>query len=94
MAKSKRDRIAQAITLKRGGERSPRQGADVVNEREAIAIETNPSHLTIAIARLNGYPKRRYIAVPNELVKQAADRTRRLKVGVMDEEGNIRKRAG
>jgi len=94
MAKSKHDQIARRIARKRGGKYPPKKGADIVNAREAIEVEVDPNKFSDGIRQLQGYHKPRYLAVPNSLVPLAKKRTKGLKTGVMDENGNIVKRAG
>lgn len=94
MARSKHDKIAQRIAKRRGGRYPPQKGADVVNRREAIEVEVDLNRFSQGIRQLQGYRKPRYLAVPNALVPQAKKRTKGLKTGVMDEKGNIVKRAG
>ena len=94
MAKSKHDKVAERIAKRRGGRYPPQKGADVVNRREAIEVEVDLNRFSEGIRQLQGYRKPRYLAVPNSLVKQAKERTQGLKVGIMDENGKIVKRAG
>lgn len=94
MGKSKHDRIAEEIAKKKGGEYNPNEGADVVTKREIIEVETDQDTLSDGIRQLQGYKKPRYLAVPNEIVSDAIEKTKNIKVGVMDEKGNIRKPAG
>ncbi len=94
MAKSKHDRIAKRIARKRGGQYPPKKGADIVNAREAIEVETDPSGFSEGIRQLQGYRNPRYLAVPNPLVPLAKKRLKGRKTGLMNENGEIVKRWG
>lgn len=94
MAKSKHDRIAERIASKRGGKYPPKKGADVVNAREAIEVEVDPNRFSDGIRQLQGYGKRRYLAVPNPLVPLAKKRLKGRKTGLMNENGQIVKPYG
>lgn len=94
---SRHDRIARSVARAYGGQyrRAPAKGADVVSARRAIAVEVeaSPKTLSNGIHQLRGYRKERYLAVPDTLVQQAKERTRHLKIGVMNSTGRIVKPA-
>lgn len=93
MADTRHDRIAKVVAKKRGGTYNPGKGADIVKSDEVIEIEVDSNTFSHGIRQLQGYRKRRYLAVPNSLVKVAEQRTKNLKVGVIDDNGRVRKRS-
>lgn len=90
---SQHDRIAKSIADKVGTEYNAGQGPDIKGAKSVIEVETTPDMFSQGIRQLQGFQKPRYLAVPDNLVDQAVERTTGLKVGVMDSKGNIQKPA-
>jgi hypothetical protein len=93
MGETKHDRIAKQIARKKGTEYHSDKGVDVRTSTQAIEVEVDPATFSHGIRQLQGSQKARYLAVPNELVKEAIERTEGSGVGVMNEHGSIKKRA-
>ena len=91
MPKTKHDRIAEQIAKKRKGEYNPVKGPDIVTQNFAVEIEVDKNKLSEGIRQLQGIKKRAYIAVPDKILKDAIERTKRTTIGVMDERGKILK---
>jgi hypothetical protein len=94
MSKTQHDRIAEALAKKKGATYPPGKGADVVTPTQAIEVEVDQGKLGEGMQQLQGYRKQRYLAVPTNLVEAAKEKAKGTQVGVMDETGRIRKRAG
>lgn len=93
MGVTKHDRIAKDIAKKKKAQYRSDVGVDIVTPEKAIEVEVDINTLSEGIRQLQGHRQARYVAVPNDLVDEAKERTKGLKVGVMDENGKIRKRA-
>ena len=90
---TKHDRIAKYIAAKKGTEYHSDKGIDVRTTSQAIEVEVDANTLKEGVRQLQGTKKPRYLAVPNELVKEAREYTKGTGVGVMNEKGKIKKRA-
>lgn len=93
MPKSEHDQIAEAIARKLRATYKPAKGADVPSSERVVEVETDAAGLKRGIEQLQGYQQLRYLGVPNRLVPTAVKRTRGTKIGVMNQKGNIVKRA-
>ena len=93
MGITKHDRIAKEIAEKKGTEYHSDKGVDIQTSTQAIEVEVDVGKLKEGVRQLQGTNKARYLAVPNELVKEAIDYTKGAGVGVMNEHGKIKKRA-
>lgn len=93
MGLTKHDRIAQEIADKKNTEYHSDKGVDVRTSTQAIEVEIDAAKFKGGVQQLRGTEKARYLAVPNELVKEAVDYTQGTGVGVMNEHGKIKKRA-
>lgn len=93
MGLTKHDRIAKEIAEKKGTEYHYDKGVDIRTPTQAIEVEVDAGKLKEGVRQLQGTTKARYLAVPNELVKEAIDYTKGKSVGVMNEHGKIKKRA-
>jgi hypothetical protein len=93
MGVTKHDRIAKEIAEKKGTEYHPEKGIDVRTSTQVIEVEVDAGKLKEGVQQLQGSKKARYLAVPNELVREAITYTEGTGVGVMNEHGRIRKRA-
>jgi len=93
MGITKHDRIAKEIAEKKGVEYHSDKGVDIRTSSQAIEVEVDANKLKEGVSQLQGTNKARYLAVPNELVKEAVDYTTNTGVGVMNEHGKIKKRA-
>jgi len=93
MGLTKHDRIAKEIGEKKRTEYHSDKGVDIRTSTQAIEVEVDAGKLKEGIRQLQGTNKARYLAVPNELVKEAIDYTKGKSVGVMNEHGTIKKRA-
>lgn len=94
MPDTKHDKIAEQVAKRKGGEYNPSKGADIVTPQVVIEVEVDQGKLGEGIRQLQGYRRPRYLAVPSELVKGAKERTKNTQVGVMNETGQIQKKAG
>ncbi|OGY45032.1 MAG: hypothetical protein A2729_01480 [Candidatus Buchananbacteria bacterium RIFCSPHIGHO2_01_FULL_39_14] len=93
MGITKHDRIAKEIAEKKGVEYHSDKGVDIRTSSQVIEVEVDANKLKESVSQLQGTNKARYLAVPNELVKEAIDYTTDTGVGVMNEHGKIKKRA-
>lgn len=92
MGLTKHDRIAKEIAIKKQAEYHPDKGVDIRTPTQAIEVEVDASKLKEGMRQLQGTDKTRYLAVPNELVKEAIEYAESTGVGVMNEHGKIKKR--
>ena len=92
MGLTKHDRIAKAIAEKKGTVYHAHKGVDIRTSTQAIEVEIDSGKFKEGVRQLQGTPKARYLAVPNELVKDAVEYTQGTGVGVMDAQGRIKKR--
>jgi len=93
MGLSKHDRSAKEIAERKGAEYHSDRGGDIRTPTQAIEVEVDANKLKEGVRQLHGTNKARYLAVPNELVKEAIEYTKGTGVGVMNEHSKIRKRA-
>jgi len=93
MGLTKHDRIAKEIAAKKDTEYHSDKGVDVRTSTQAIEVEVDAGTFKEGLRQLRGTGKARYLAVPNELVKEAVEYTQGTGVGVMNEHGKIKKRA-
>ncbi len=93
MGITKHDKIAKKIAASKGTVYHSDKGVDVRTTRQAIEIEVDLATFSEGIRQLQGHRQARYLAVPNDLVKEALERTAGTGVGVMNERGRIKKRA-
>jgi hypothetical protein len=93
MGVTKHDRIAREIADKKGTEYHSDKGVDIRTPRQAIEVEVDAGKFKDGVRQLRGTDKARYLAVPNELVKEAIDYAQGTGVGIMNEHGRIKKRA-
>lgn len=93
MGVTKHDRIAKEIANKKGTEYHSDKGVDVRTPSQAIEVEVDSATFKEGVRQLRGTNKARYLAVPNELVKEAIEYTEGTGVGVMNAHGKIKKRA-
>jgi len=92
MGITKHDKIAKEIAEKKGAEYNSDKGIDIKTPTQAIEVEVDPTKFKEGVRQLQGTNKIRYLAVPNELVKEALKYTESTRVGVMNEHGKIKKR--
>lgn len=93
MGVTKHDRIAKEIAEKKGTEYHSDKGVDIRTPSQVIEVEVDPDTFKEGVRQLQGSNKARYLAVPNEHVKEAIEYTEGSGVGVMNEHGRIKKRA-
>jgi hypothetical protein len=93
MGITKHDRIAKNIAEKKGTEYHSDKGVDIRTSTQAIEVEVDSNKFKEGVRQLRGTDKARYLAVPNELVKDAVEYTQGTGVGVMNENAKIKKRA-
>jgi hypothetical protein len=93
MGITKHERIAKEIAEKKGVEYHSDRGVDIRTPTQAIEVEVDANKLKEGIRQLQGSSKARYLAVPNEIVKETVDYTTGTGIGVMNEHGRIKKRA-
>jgi len=92
MGLTKHDKIAKEIAERKGAEYNSDKGVDIKTPTQAIEVEVDPEKFKEGVRQLQGTNKIRYLAVPNELVKEAREYTKGIGVGVMNEHGKIKKR--
>lgn len=93
MGITKHDRIAKNIAVKKGTEYHPHKGVDVRTSTQAIEVEIDSNKFKKGVRQLQGTEKARYLAVPNDLVREAIKYTEGTGIGVMNENAKIKKRA-
>jgi len=81
MPESKHDRIAKLLAKKLKTEYNPTIGPDIVTPREVDEVEVNKGKLKEGIRQLRGFRKRRYLAVPEDLVEDAKRLQKALRLG-------------
>jgi hypothetical protein len=93
MGVTKHDRIANKIAERKGTVYHSDKGVDIRTSTQAIEVEVDAGKLKEGVRQLQGSGKAQYLAVPNDLVREAIEYTEGSGVGVMSEHGTIRKRA-
>jgi hypothetical protein len=93
MPGTEHDRIAERIADKLGAPYNPSKGADIVSPEKVVEVEVDANGLSRGIEQLQGYKRLRYLGVPKRLVPAAMEKAEGTKIGVMDQNGNIVKRA-
>ncbi len=93
MAKSKHDQIAERLSKKFRTEYKKHKGIDIVTDDRVIEVETTKSGIYQGINQVKRFSKARYIAVNDRNVQNALTSTEGTGIGVMDERGEIVKRA-
>jgi len=93
MGVTKHDRIANQIADRKNAVYHSDRGVDIRTPTQAIEVEVDPATFREGLRQLQGSGKARYLAVPNELVREAIDYAEGTGVGVMNERGSIKKRA-
>ena len=93
MGITKHDRIAKNIAEKKGTEYHSHIGVDIRTSTQVIEVEVDRNKFKEGVQQLQGTNKARYLAVPNNLVKEAVKYTQGNGVGVMNENAKIKKRA-
>ncbi|MEW6457005.1 MAG: hypothetical protein AB1410_09885 [Acidobacteriota bacterium] len=94
MAKNKHDQIGEKLAKRFGTEYRKQKGIDIVTDNRVIEVETTKSGIYQGINQVKRSSKARYIAVNERNLQNALDGTKGNGIGVMDEKGNIIKRAG
>lgn len=90
---SKHDEIARKIARKYKTDYHSAKGVDVRPPGKAIEVETDLSTISDGIRQLQGHKDSRYLAVPKKIAPEVVDRVKNTKIGVMDQNGNILRRA-
>lgn len=93
MPRSEHDQIAEAIARKLRAPYNPAKGADVVSPERVVEVETQVAGLKRGIQQVQGHQQFRYLGVPNRIVRAAIEKTKGTKIGVMNQRGQIVKRA-
>ena len=93
MTDSKHDRIAKGLAKKHGVDYNEGKGPDVKADDRVIEVVTHESDLYSSVAQVNRFKKRKYFAVPPELLKKAKSVTDGTGIGVMTPTGIIKKRS-
>lgn len=94
MTESRSHKItARRIARKYHTEYNPAKGVDIQTKEIAIEVETADT-VSDAVRQLQGHRKPVYIAGTDQAtVDKALQRTKRLTIGVMDNQGNIVKKS-
>lgn len=90
---SQHDRIAETIARKLRAPYNAAKGVDIVSPERVVEVETDVAGLKRGMQQLQGHQQFRYLGVPNRLVRAAVEKTEGTKIGVMNEKGEIVKRA-
>lgn len=93
MGLTKHDKIAKEIAAKKKTEYHSDKGVDIKTPTKVIEVEVDSGKFKEGVRQLQGSRKARYLAVPNQIVKDAIVYTKGTGVGVMNERGKIKKRA-
>lgn len=94
MAKSKHDQIAEALAKKFRTKYKKHKGIDIVTNNRVIEVEVTKNGIYQGINQVKRSSKARYLAVNEKHINDALKATQGTGIGVMDEKGRIRKRAG
>ena len=94
MSKSKHDQVAEALAKKFGVEYKREKGIDIVTSERVVEVETTKSGIYQGINQVVRSQKARYIATNDRNIQNALDATKSTGIGIMNEKGNIIKRAG
>lgn len=86
-------RISERIARKNKAQYNSVKGPDIVTPTRAIEVGTDPSQVSTEMKQVARYRKARYVAGDAPFVKAAVKATRGTGIGVMDSQGNIKKRA-
>ena len=94
MSKSKHDKAVDRIAKKRGGQHR-REGIDLVTpDSMGIEVAIEDSDIYQSIDQLKrSRTSRKYIAVPASKENKVRDILERTGIGIMDLQGNIKKKA-
>lgn len=90
---SKHDDIARKLARKFNTDYNPSKGVDVRPPGKAIEVEIKLNTISDGVRQLQGYKDPRYLAVPKNIAPKVIDRVKNTKIGVMDQNGNILRRA-
>lgn len=95
MAKSLHDKIAEKLAKKFGTKYKSDIGIDIVDKKRkrVIEVEIKKDSLYQGIKQVERSPMARYLSVPSSLSNKAINLTKNSGIGVMDENGNILKKA-
>ena len=93
MAKSKHDQIAENLATKFKTEYKKHKGIDIVTKDRVIEVEATKNGIYQGINQVKRSSKARYLAVNNRNIQNALNATKGTGIGVMDEKGNIIKKA-
>ena len=94
MSKTVHDQIAERIARKFHTEYKQNKGIDIVTPRRVVEVETKSSTLSQGINQVVHSQKPRYIAVNKQNIGNALDATEGTGIGVMNQMGNVVKKAG
>jgi len=92
MESRKHKEIAIAIARIKGADYYSDKGVDIRTNKQAIEVEVDKNSLGLAKQQLAGTTRVPYIAVPNNLVKNAVEAAKGTRFGVMNERARIIKR--
>ena len=93
MTNSQHDEIAEGLAKKFRTKYNRGKGPDIPGRNVVIEVETAANGVKDALRQLSGFKKSRYIALPKKETGAAKTRTKGLKVGIMDQHGNVVKPA-
>ncbi|KKQ95611.1 MAG: hypothetical protein UV74_C0013G0285 [Candidatus Woesebacteria bacterium GW2011_GWB1_43_14] len=91
MESKQHKQIANKIAKIKGSEYHSDKGIDIRTRTQAIEVEVDSKAFGHAKQQLAGSTRAPYIAVPNELVKDALVSTQNTRFGVMNERAKIYK---
>jgi len=85
--------ISERIAKKYGAEYNSVKGPDIVTPDRVIEVGVDPDQVSAEMKQVARFQKARYVAGPAPFVKAALEATAGTGIGVMDGQGNIKKRA-
>ena|SRR3989344_4688232 len=92
MESRKHKEIALKIAKKVGSEYHSDKGVDIRTSTQAIEVEIDPKYFGKAIQQLAGSTRTPYIAVPKKYIKEAVERVKGTRFGIMNENAKIIKK--
>lgn len=93
MAMTKHDEIAEKLAKKFNTQYKAQRGIDLVTQDRVVEVETKKAGIYQGIKQVEKSPKARYLAVNKINIDNALEATQRTGIGVLNESGNIIKKA-
>ena len=90
---TKHDEIAEKLAKKFNTEYKSKKGIDLVTQDRVVEIETKKEGIYQGIKQVEKSPKARYLAVNKINIDNALEATKGTGIGVLNESGNVIKKA-